>query len=129
MYYPSCCIWAKYTFDLFRIRNWDLTQFSEKDSRILPGLSHMVFRVNSRKLDTSSCRRWGHEGWWYYLTMAEVRRWGHEASRYYPTMAREGRSGPMGYPFRPDEDVRNLSGGVCNTLVPHRVDWDILFSL
>ena len=53
----------------------------------------------------------------------EIRRRGHEASRYYPTMAREVRSGPMGYPFRPDEDVRNLSGGVCNTPVPHRGVW------
>ncbi|MGI4673523.1 hypothetical protein ACR2XN_29090, partial [Klebsiella pneumoniae] len=28
--------------------------------------------------------------------------------------------GPMGYPFRPDEDVKSLSRGVCNTPVPHR---------
>ena len=40
----------------------------------------------------------------------EIRRRKHETSRYYPTMAREARSEPMGYPFRPDEDVRNLSG-------------------
>ena len=50
----------------------------------------------------------------------EIQRRGHEASRYYPTMARKVRFGPMGYPFRPDEDVKNLSGGVCNTTVPDR---------
>ena len=30
---------------------------------------------------------------------------------------------PMGYLFRPDEDVKNLSGGVCNTPVPRRGVW------
>ena len=53
----------------------------------------------------SSCRIWGHEGWWYYPTIARVRRWGHEASRYYLMVAREVRSGPMGYPFQPNEEV------------------------
>ncbi|KAL8107528.1 hypothetical protein AgCh_024081 [Apium graveolens] len=27
-------------------------------------------RADSQNLDASSCRRWGHEGWWYYPTMA-----------------------------------------------------------
>ena len=37
--------------------------------------------------------------------------------------------GPMGCLFGPDEDFRSLSGGVCNTPVPHRGDLGLLFSL
>lgn len=32
-------------------------------------------------------------------------------------MDRGEQSGPMAYPIRPDQDVRSLSGGVCNILV------------
>ena len=92
-----------------------------KKSKFDPGYHLCYLESNSQKFNGSSCRMWGHETWWYYLTMAKVRRWGHEFSRYYSTMAREGRSGPMGFPFRPDEDVRNLSGGVFDTILPHRV--------
>ena len=94
-----------------------------KDSGFDPGCFIWVFRAGSQKLYSSSCPRWGHECWWYYPAIdrdPEARTLSQPVLSH---MAREVRSGPISYLFRPDEHVRNLSGGVCNILVPHREVW------
>ena len=107
----------------FRIRISGLDPIFEKDSGFDPGCfiwySEQALESLIRQVAGGGDTKAGG----IIPQWTEIRRRGHEASRYYPTMAREVRSGPMGYPFRPDEDVRNLSGGVCNTPVPHRGVW------
>lgn len=42
-------------------------------------------------------------------------------------MTRNVRYDHMDYPFRSNEDVRNLSGRVCNIPVPHREEYVVQF--
>ena len=113
---PKLLQLGKYIWVYFWFRNSGLDPIFRKDSGFDPGCH--IWYSELERYDSSSCRRWGHEGWWYNPTMDKDLEGGDTkpTGRYYPTMTREVRSGPMGYQFRPDEDVRNLSGGVMRRL-------------
>lgn len=48
----------------------------------------------------------------------EFQKRGYKTNRYYPTMDKDELSGPRGNMFRPDEQVKSLSGEICNTPSP-----------
>ena len=113
--------WPVY-FVLFRIRNWDLTQFSKKDSRFdsgfhigysKPTLESLIRQVAGGG-DTKAgdiIPQWLMSGGGDTKLAGIIPQW-LEMDDLSLWAIRSGMT----------RTVRNLSGGVCNTSVPHRGD-------
>lgn len=48
--------------------NLDMIRFFKSTRNLIFVVTYGI-RIDYQKLDSSSCQRWRHEGWWYYPVM------------------------------------------------------------